>query len=94
MTLNRWLSRSPRLLAAGLIALALGFFIEWRGWWNALFGVVGVALIAIWTLADTTAPAARPGDRRSSLPDRRRHAMPVGVDRRTLHARRALGQAA
>jgi hypothetical protein len=92
MRLSRWFSRSPGLLSAGLVALGLGFFIEGRGWWNALFDIIGVALIAIWSVAGD-APPRRQADRRLSLPDRRQHAIAVRLERRTWRERRALAGA-
>jgi Flp pilus assembly protein TadB len=47
---NRWLSLSLPMLAVALAVLALGLFIEWPGWWNALFGVAGAVLLLAWAL--------------------------------------------
>ena len=71
----------------GLISLALGFFIEGRGWWNGLFGLVGVMLLAAWVFPAGLASGTWMRERRWA-DDRRRSAMPVGIERRQL-ARRA-----
>jgi len=86
---NPWFSRSPLLLILGLIALALGFFIEWRGWWNGLFGLVGVALLAAWVYRASQPWGTWMRDRRSASFDRRRRAIPVGVERRFVERRAA-----
>jgi hypothetical protein len=83
-----WFARSPLLLALGLIALALGFFIQWRGWWNGLFGLVGVALIAVWVYRASQPWGTWLRDRRR-LSERRRQPIRVGVERRYLAERRA-----
>jgi len=85
---DSWFMRSPVLLVLGLISLALGFFIEWRGWWNGLFGIVGVALVAAWVLRATRPRGAWMRERRWHA-DRRQEALPVGVERRYLGERRA-----
>jgi len=88
MMSDDWFSRSSGVLIAGLLSLALAFFIEGRGWWNGLFGLVGVVLLAAWAF-----PASRPWGtwmrERRWIGDRRRSAMPVGVERRQLERRAA-----
>ena len=82
-----WLPRSPLLLAFGLVAIALSFFVESRGWWNGVFGLVGVTLLAIWVYR-----ASKPGllwrrERRSVLFNRRRRTISVALERRHMERR-------
>ena len=83
-----WMPRSPLHLAVGLVAIALSFFVEWRGWWNGVLGLVGVTLLAMWVYR-----ASKPGlpwwrERRSLLLNRRRRTMRVALERR--HGERRL----
>lgn len=83
---NSWFARSPLLLALGLIALALGLFIESRGWWNGVFAIVGVALVAAWVYRPSRPWGTWMRERRW-IDERRREAMPVDVERRQLERR-------
>lgn len=80
--------RSPVLLVTGLVALALGFFLQWRGWWNGVFELVGVVFLVAWVYGSTPAWGAWMRERRW-VADRRRRAMRVGVERRHFERRAA-----
>lgn len=82
------MSRSPVLLVVGLVALALGFFIQSRGWWNGVFGMFGVVSLAAWVYGSGPAWGAWMRERRW-VADRRRRTMRVGVERRHFERRAA-----
>jgi hypothetical protein len=80
--------RSRLLLGLGLVALALGFFVAGRGWWNGLFSVAGVVLLAAWMFGASQPWGLWMRERRW-ITDRRQRSVTVAAERRQIERRAA-----
>jgi uncharacterized protein (DUF58 family) len=76
------------MLVLALLALALGLFVQWPGWWNGIFGAAGVALLAAWALGYPKAEARRRTVEHRAGGERRQRAVQVQVQRRGIGDRR------